>query len=311
MMRATILTCASVLLLAMISSTALPLMPVPAHTNKTVQSLTKEDYFTFKLFRGKTGQYYYVKLKYDTDEDCVFLINTNQSFVSIDLLYAQNRETNIHERAEPILNAYGESKPAYTATGFAISKGFTTLQKSNPGIIYDMSREINDRFDLDGVRYQGVIGNDMLTNNGAIIDYENEELHLLTPHIREKRLNGVWDSASMEYEGNSEDYKDLRIEFDGRGGWTWQKKSSNLFCVGSCLLYPRVHPKQMWCSLLDPSTRTNDKLDMIYAIEGDTLKLSGGLKDGVECKERPTTFKTKPGDKHATVTFQRRKAKDK
>jgi uncharacterized protein (TIGR03067 family) len=313
-MRAAIVVGLSLLVIVIINTAALPVPPAasaPDQPNKTVDSLTKQGYITIKLFRGKSAKYYYVKLKYDTDDEYVFLINSNQPHMSIDLTYAQNRGTSIHARPEPVLNAYGEKKEAYTATGFMISKEFTNLQKSTPGVIYDMTREINDRYEIDAVRYQGVMGNEFLANSGAIIDYENEVLHLLTPFNREKALNGLWDSTEMEFEGNANKHEDLTIEFDGDGLWKWWQKSNNLSCVGSYLLYPRVHPKQMNSSRLDPVSRTNDKLHMIYEVNGDTLKLAGGLKDGVECKETPASFKTKPGDKHAVVTFQRRKPKEK
>jgi uncharacterized protein (TIGR03067 family) len=313
-MRAAIIVGLSLLAIIIINTAALPgspAAPAPDQPNKTVDSLTKHGYITFKLFRGKSGKYYYVKLKYDTDDEFVFLIDSNQPHMLIDLTYAQHRRTSIHARPEPVLNAYGEKKEAYTATGFMISKEFINLQKSYPGIIYDMTREINDRFDIDAVRYQGVIGNEFLANSGAIIDYENEVLHLLPPFIREKLLTGIWDSTEMEFEGNTKKHEDLIIEFDGNGSWKWWQHSNKLFCVGSCVLYPRVHPKQMNSSRLDPVSRTNDKLHMIYEVNGDTLKLAGGLKDGVECKETPASFKTKPGDKHAVITFQRRKPKEK
>lgn len=110
------------------------------------------------------------------------------------------------------------------------------------------------------------------------------------------KLQGSWTASSGEKEGRNAPaagLKDLKMTFSGEG-FTW--KTGDKETEGTFSLDETKAPREISMSA------GGKKLDGIYRLEADELKICVGIGD-----DRPTAFVTKAGAKSLLLVLKRQK----
>ncbi len=122
----------------------------------------------------------------------------------------------------------------------------------------------------------------------------------------QKRLEGTWVLVSAEEHGKTVPEKDLK---DGFGQMKWVFKGDKLTLVdgkekpeGSYKLDPTKKPRELDLPIL--GGKDGKLILCIYELDGDTLKIGLGSKDG---GKRLKEFKTSPDTEGGIMVLKREK----
>ena len=117
------------------------------------------------------------------------------------------------------------------------------------------------------------------------------------------RLQGVWQCTSYVVDGKDRTEKGMKLSFKGNKmsllatSFPQEKDKWMTF-----KLDPSKKPKAIDLGTPDGTGKSKAALG-IYSIEGDTLRLCWGEIGG----DRPTSLKTKPGDKWTVHLYEKKK----
>jgi uncharacterized protein (TIGR03067 family) len=101
-------------------------------------------------------------------------------------------------------------------------------------------------------------------------------------------LDGTWEMTAVEWDGTTRDpgqYLELFIDGDR---WAWKYTNPTSTVGGKCWIDPTTIPASIDLITTD-GPGAGDVSEAIYALDGDTLKLALGMKNGAR-SARPQGF---------------------
>ena len=117
-----------------------------------------------------------------------------------------------------------------------------------------------------------------------------------------EKLQGTWTAVSMESDGTAIPKEELKASQFVVKGDQYVLKGKETY-RGALKLDPSKQPKAINATFVDDQGKEKGKAAGIYAVEGDTLKISWREKG----EERPTEFASKPGSGVRSMVFKRGK----